>query len=202
MGDMGLSGMNKENWPIVLVAVFLVVLAIDFGLRFFWPSVMLKRELRRSLDALREIRSKTKGDVVELGAIGSAAMSSRSLDHLWSEYIKTLHPQREEDKSGQSRIVRWRATALAETFFTEQAIVDNRLKTEFFKHLPGVLTGLGIIGTFFGLIKGLAKFDVSLDPTQAQDQLKTLVETVGHAFYVSAAAITWRCCSHGLKNRL
>ncbi|MGS0753738.1 anti-phage ZorAB system protein ZorA [Roseateles sp. GG27B] len=189
MGDINLFEVMKEYWHIVLVAAFLFILAIDFVLRFVWQSAKLNRELKLALAALRELRSKTKGDVVELGEIASKAMASRSLVHLWSEYSKTLHPQREEDQSGQSRIVRWRATALAETFFTEQAIVDSRLKTEFFKHLPGVLTGLGIIGTFLGLIKGLVNFDVSLDPTKAQDQLRSLVNSVGHAFFVSASAI-------------
>ena len=34
-------------------------------------------------------------------------------------------------------------------------MVDAPLRTEFYKHLPGILTGLGIIGTFSGLIIGL-----------------------------------------------
>ena len=188
-GNLNLGDLLKDYWHIALVAIVLFVLAIDFFLRFVWQSAKLKDELNQGLAALRDIRANHKGDVVELGDIGSKVMASKSLTHLWSEYSKTLHPQREDDTSGQSRIVRWRATALAETFFTEQAIVDSRLRTEFFKHLPGVLTGLGIIGTFLGLIKGLINFDVSLDPTQAQNQLRSLVNSVGHAFFVSASAI-------------
>lgn len=46
-----------------------------------------------------------------------------------------------------------RATVPAETFFTEQALVDTPLRTEFFKHVPGILTGIGIIGTFYGLLR-------------------------------------------------
>ena len=41
-----------------------------------------------------------------------------------------------------------RATATAEAFFNAQYVVDGRLRTEFFKHLPGIFTGIGIIGTF------------------------------------------------------
>ncbi len=116
-------------------------------------------------------------------------MAGPTLLHLWAEYTKTLHAQRADDELGQSRIVRWRATTLAESFLTEQAVVDTRLKIEFFKHLPGILTGLGIIGTFAGLITGLTQFSVVGTPTEAQDQLRKLVNSVGHAFYVSAAAI-------------
>lgn len=189
MGAGNFIDVMKDYWHIALVAFVLLVLAVDFVIRFVWQSAKLNAELHQALGALRDIRKNNKGDVVELGDIESNAMSSKSLAHLWSEYSKTLHPQREDDASGQSRIVRWRATSLAETFFTEQAIVDSRLRTEFYKHLPGVLTGLGIIGTFLGLIKGLINFDVSLDPTQAQNQLRNLVNSVGHAFFVSASAI-------------
>ena len=189
MGDIDLANLATEYWHMILVGAILVVITINFLARFVGQSVKLSKELKQSLAALRAIRSKIKGEVTELGEISEKAMSGPALSHLWSEYSKTLHPQKMDDQNGQSQIVRWRSTALAENFFTEQAIVDSRLKTEFYKHLPGVLTGLGIIGTFLGLIKGLISFDVSLDPTKAQEQLRNLVNSVGHAFFVSASAI-------------
>lgn len=48
---------------------------------------------------------------------------------------------------------------------------------------------MGIIGTFTGLIAGLVGFDVS-NPERVQAELSQLVQTVGHAFLVSALAIT------------
>lgn len=125
---------------------------------------------------------------MELSEIADGAMGTPELAHSWSEYAETLHPQYAVDGSGQNRIGRWRATALAETFFSGQAIVETPLKADFYKHLPGILTGLGIIGTFLGLIMGLSSFDVS-DPAKAQSELKNLINAVGHAFYVSGAAI-------------
>jgi hypothetical protein len=179
-----------EYWDIGLVAVFLVVLTIDFFVRFFLRSLRLKRELAKAIEELRAINAQKTGDLVDLNAVKTKAMQSPALSHLWSEYAKTLHAQLgEEDELGQRKIKRWRSTSLADAFFTEQAIVDNRLKTDFFKHLPGVLTGLGIIGTFAGLIKGLVNFNVSVDPAAAQEQLQGLVRSVGYAFYVSASAI-------------
>jgi uncharacterized membrane-anchored protein YjiN (DUF445 family) len=73
--------------------------------------------------------------------------------------------------------------------FLPQALVDSPLRTDYFKHLPGILTGLGIIGTFAGLIRGLNHFDVSLQANEMQGSLGNLINAVGHAFYVSAAAI-------------
>ncbi len=178
-----------EYWHIVIVAVLLIIISIGFFFRFVVPALRLAGELRVAITALRDIHSRLNGNVVELEEIKSKAMFGPALSHLWSEYAKTLHPQSEDGENGQSQIVRWRATALADNFFSEQAVVDTRLKTEYYKHLPGILTGLGIIGTFTGLIIGLGRFKVPKDLTKVQEQLGQLIDSVGHAFYVSASAI-------------
>lgn len=181
----------SEYGIIVIVAVVLVGLTIDFFFgRFFNVSLKLKRELENAINELRAIDAQSMGEFVDLNLVKSKAMKSETLSQLWNEYAKTLHSQLgDEDELGQRKIKRWRSTTLADAFFTEQAIVDNTLKTDYFKHLPGVLTGLGIIGTFSGLIKGLVNFNVSVDPGAAQEQLQGLVRSVGDAFYVSASAI-------------
>ncbi|MCA8095296.1 anti-phage defense ZorAB system protein ZorA [Burkholderia anthina] len=187
---MNLGEIASEYWHIGVVALVLAGLSLDFLVRFFIQSFKLRRDLDGAIAALQAIRGEKKAELVELSAVETKAMKSEALSNPWTEYAKTLHKQLgDEDELGQQRIRCWRSTALAETFFTDQAIVDSRLKTDFFKHLPGVLTGLGIIGTFLGLIKGLVHFDVSVDPAAAQAQLQGLVSSVGHAFYVSAFAI-------------
>lgn len=190
MPDMNLGEIATEYWHIGVVSLVLTWLTLDFLIRFVLRSRALRTELDESISALRAISKEKNGELVELSAVSSRAMKSKALSNLWNEYAKTLHKQLGgEDEMGQQLVKCWRSTALAETFFTDQAIVDNRLKTDYFKHLPGLLTGLGIIGTFAGLIKGLVHFDVSVDPAAAQAQLQGLVRSVGHAFYVSAAAI-------------
>ena len=113
----------------------------------------------------------------------------KKLAHLWNEFRESLHLQREE-RDGQMAVVAIRATIPAETYFNSQYVVDSRLRTEFFKHLPGIFTGIGIIGTFYGLIAGLSKFQVSEDPLTVRSSLESLMHHVGQAFLVSAAAIT------------
>jgi DNA anti-recombination protein RmuC len=179
----------SQPWYMLVVGCLLTLISAGFLGRFVLPAWRLGRELKKSVRALASIREKVPGNVTELDDIAREAMSTPMLSHLWSEYTETLHPQRKTDETGQSRIVRWRATSMAATFFTEHAIVSTPLKTEFYKHLPGILTGLGIIGTFMGLISGLSKFDVS-NPSQAQSQLQSLFDSVSHAFYVSAGAIS------------
>ncbi|MGE6136553.1 type I Zorya anti-phage system protein ZorA1, partial [Aeromonas salmonicida] len=80
------------------------------------------------------------------------------------------------------------ATSLSATFFSVPSIVETPLRTEVFKHLPGVLTGLGIVGTFLGLMSGLMHFDVS-DPAKVTESVSRLLNDVLFAFVGSSIAI-------------
>ncbi|ENW8682343.1 anti-phage ZorAB system protein ZorA, partial [Escherichia coli] len=109
------------------------------------------------------------------------------LKHAWNEFEESLHSQYELE-NGEEKIVRIRATAPSASFFSEQQLVDIPLNTEFFKHLPGILTGMGIIGTFYGLMIGLNHFDPST-PEQVSSSVNNLLRDVLYAFLGSAFAI-------------
>jgi MotA/TolQ/ExbB proton channel family len=143
----------------------------------------LRLKLGRLLRRLRKVKD-ARADFSKIFLI------DKTLAHLWREYRHTLHEQRQvNSQTGQQETVALRATVPADTFFNPQAIVDNRLRTEFFKHLPGICTGLGIIGTFLGLIQGLSAFKVSENAQEVGKSIDALLHGVFEAFLVSAAAI-------------
>jgi hypothetical protein len=115
-------------------------------------------------------------------------LSREPLSHLWAEYDDTLHILKKAGNAGTS-LLEVRATVPAEMFFTREVLVDSRMFDDFTRHLPGVLTGLGIIGTFAGLLEGLSGFNPSSTAT-AVAGLKPLLDAVAHAFIASAIAIT------------
>jgi hypothetical protein len=129
------------------------------------------------------------GGRLDLSAIERLAQTDAQLATLWQEYNQAVETLQQLETSTLARSGPWQASSYAEHYFTEQALVDSPLQTHFFSHIPGILTGVGIIGTFTGLIAGLIGFDVS-QPQQVQNELTQLVQTVGHAFLVSAMAIT------------
>jgi len=142
------------------------------------------REARRRLEKI-----KAAGPVLDLDQVRREVMVSETLQHCWDEYRDTLHGQKAANAMGALEVRRWRATSMASVFFTDQALIEAPLRTEFYKHLPGILTGLGIIGTFSGLIVGLQGFKVSEDANVVRGGLESLIGSVGGAFLVSATAI-------------
>ena len=162
----------------------LALLVLGFILLFLLPGVLHWFRLRSILSGLQAFKGPTPpGDIKKLFA------PDKRLAHLWSEFQDTLHVQKEE-REGQMKIAAVRSTVPAEAYFSGQYLVDSRLRTEFFKHLPGIFTGLGIIGTFTGLIEGLRHFQVSENAVTVRASLESLMHAVGEAFLISAAAIT------------
>jgi hypothetical protein len=126
---------------------------------------------------------------MDLSNIEQLAQNDPQLAQVWHEYSQALEGLQQLESSTSSVAGKWQASSHADLYFTEQALVDTPLQSNFYKHIPGILTGVGIIGTFTGLIAGLIGFDVS-NPERVQAELSQLVQTVGHAFLVSALAIT------------
>ena len=126
---------------------------------------------------------------VDLSNIEQLAENDPQLAQVWREYSQALESLQQLESSAATTAGKWQASSHADLYFTEQALVDTPLQSNFYKHIPGILTGVGIIGTFTGLIAGLIGFDVS-NPERVQAELSQLVQTVGHAFLVSALAIT------------
>lgn len=181
-----MSTLQLIDLPIQ-VYVFAGILAFLF-IAFLLLFVLRGARLSAKLGYL----AKQIGSVgAEGGDLASLFDRDKALKHLWHEFRKTLHEQKELDtETGQFEVVALRPTVPAEMFFNTQVLVDNRLHTEFFKHLPGIFTGVGIIGTFMGLILGLQAFEVSETPTVVRQSLNSLLHGVWEAFLVSALAIS------------
>ena len=121
--------------------------------------------------------------------------------HNWTEFQETLHDQHDEI-DGERVVARTRSTIPAAHYFSAQSVVDTPLRTEYFRHLPGILTGLGIIGTFFGLMVGLGQFDPGA-PEKVQQSVSGLIQDVLFAFVGSLTAIIFAMLiTHLEKNDL
>jgi hypothetical protein len=175
--------LDKLPLHVVVFASVLIFLLLAFIAFFVVRGLRLRHVLVRLARQI-ETTGEHPGDLSDYFA------SDGSLRRLWQEFRKTLHEQKELNaQTGEFELKAMRPTLPAEAIFNTQAVVDNRLGTEFFKHLPGIFTGVGIIGTFFGLILGLQAFQVSETASVVRQSLNSLLHGVWEAFLVSALAI-------------
>jgi hypothetical protein len=174
-----------ELWGLQLWIFILVsTLTLLFLVGYLFQGTRVGLQLGLAIRRIKTLKRNSKA--VKPSAV-AAVLKSKPLSHLWEEYSDTLHEHvKSEGDSVQASEVR--ASVPAELFFTRDVLVDSRLFDDFTRHLPGVLTGLGIIGTFAGLLEGLGRFDAT-SSTTAVAGLKSLLTGVAHAFTASAIAI-------------
>jgi hypothetical protein len=168
-----------NNLPehIYIFAAILGLLSISFLVFFLYPSFVVWGRLSKVIKKIEALGGTPSGNLEELFE------QTGVLEHLWREYADTLHKQTEIDpRTGQQRVTRIRSTLPAEIHFRSEIIVDTPLCTEFFKHLPGIFTGIGIIGTFSGLLIGLQAFQVSENAVVVRESLNKLLLGVREAF--------------------
>lgn len=166
--------------------LFLASFAFKYWREYRKPAIRLSKDLAEMVLKIAELeRLPANQRRASLAAEFSGA--SARFRHAWAEYQDTLHDQY-ENVEGEQQIACTRATVPSGYFFASQNMVDTPLKTEYFKHLPGILTGIGIIGTFLGLLIGLYNFDAS-DPSKVQESVSLLLNGVFEAFVASAIAI-------------
>lgn len=167
-----------------LVIVLVTLFCIWFLIRYFIPSLRISKRLKnisRQLQTVQEQPPEQRRRKLDEIINGSY------LEHAWKEYSETLHNQYEM-LDGEQRLLRSRATTAAAHFFSTQSAIETPLGTEFYKHLPGILTGIGIVGTFFGLMLGLNHFDPTT-PEQVSRSVDQLLKDVLFAFLGSFVSI-------------
>ena len=174
----------------VPLAVFLILgyLSITFISGFWRPAGQLQRAADSAVAKLEaQLRSQPRGNPQSLQRCFNG---NSALEHAWKQYEETLHqPKHIDAATGEFRSSEARSTLPAELFFSTSTIVDNQVRADFFKHLPGISTGIGIIGTFLGLIIGLAQFRLTDNPQDATNSLSALLRSVAFAFSGSLCAI-------------
>ena len=180
-----------SHLPASICFIFLIGFVTSFVSLFCMPWREVSSKLAQVNGEIGSLKEKGFDENLDkrLDGIFEASLV---LQNIWNEFKDTLHKQTEIDSnSGQQRVVRIRLTVPAEVYFRTDIIVDTPLRADFFKHLPGILTGIGIIGTFVGLLSGLQNFHISENNTQVQASLNELLTGVSDAFFVSATAITF-----------
>jgi hypothetical protein len=172
------AGPMRWSLHAIVILVVLLLLTMSFVALYVLPALGLMGRIKKAARAV-VTRQPDALEQVEL-----AFAKDTGLMNLWQEYIGQVRPGNnanalQADSSHSS----------ARDLFDAGTVTHTRLRLEFFRNLPGVFTGIGIIGTFGGLISGLRAFQISQDPAVVQRSLETLLTGVWGAFLISAVAI-------------
>ena len=180
------SKLNDGDKIITSVEVILIILFIWFSIKLilsWWKD-------RKQIDILSSVLEKYKTEIQENYKDGHLDISNKyielleeindtnpKLQKLWKEFDESLIKKFD----GDFFIVR--NSIDAEYFFNKKNLITH-LGSKMFSSIPGILLGIGLMGTFIGLYFALIQLDVS-NAAKLQDSIKTLINMVGVKFAAS-----------------
>lgn len=150
---------------MIIITIIAVAIIVSVAIGYSIPLYRLK-SFAKTIEKSKDLSDLSQGSV--------------ELSDLCSDYEIT----RTIEKDGEKKTLH-----SAEEFFNSSELA--RAKGINLKHInaaPGVLSGLGVLGTFAGLTFSVATFD-STDSAAIMTSIKTLLEGMGTAFSTSLAGM-------------
>lgn len=139
----------------------------------------------RPLGAVRRALDKATGRLdmrTESGAYiydSPTFLQCKYIDTWWERYIFNLREMRRTN--GDCDVL---------GFINSNTVIQSPSHSQFAELIPGMMTSLGVLGTFVGLVRGLSGLQMRTDDIAVlQQSLATLIEGMNGAFYTSIAGV-------------
>ncbi len=114
------------------------------------------------------------------------------LQDLFTDFKKTLRCIfKLNEATGVTELDSCYATVSSENYFNEGSIIYNNIYYKTLNFLPQVLTGLGIFGTFLGVVQGLPNLSTGFSSQELQSTIPDLLSGVKVSFRTSLYGIAY-----------
>ena len=187
------------NWITDSFISVIVLYAIVSGI-WFWVKTFFRRSLIDSLtDEVRQYDGPAQPSIKH--QLKEKFEHNTALKDAWREFEDSLiegkRPGNQEDEN-QEVVYK---TDEASLFFSEERLLDQHLNLRFWNSVPALLVGLGILGTFVGMVWGLIPFsNVDFTNTnQIREAIKELLSGVSTAFVTSVWGMLASFLFNGLE---
>ncbi|MBF0446808.1 MAG: hypothetical protein HQL67_01260 [Magnetococcales bacterium] len=180
---------QTENQIILTLASVIAGFSVLFFLGYVGKAIVDALRLMFVTHHLRRARATGQFESPHSDVVTWYWSSYPLFSRLWREFAKSLHSQPHPDSAKKAGAILYRSTLPAEMVFNQQTLVDVPMRVEFFRHLPGILTGAGIVSTFAGILVGLTEFNPAVPAELVTHELKNLFVGVSTAFVASFFAI-------------
>lgn len=174
--------LTQDIWiNIGCVAVMAVILVADyfFSLR---KAGEISIDFKRATEKAKECISGEGNYFTFMNEPGM--FRNKSVNAAFEAYKKEL--QRIDSKTGQA------IKPDISDYFNDE-MLSNAIVSELSDQVSGVMTGLGILGTFVGLTLGLGKFNLGadIDTAMMQESISGLLEGIKTAFMTSIFGVVY-----------
>ena len=167
------SGVSLNLTALLVYASMLLIFVIGL-LKCVLPVLAVRSALKRATPRLG-IRSDAGAFLYD----DPSFLQCRYLNDWWSRYIFNLRELRKSN--GECDVI---------GFINSNTAIQSPGHSQFAEIIPGLMTSLGILGTFFGLVRGVSALQIQgATLEQMQQSIAVLIEGMNSAFNTSIAGV-------------
>jgi methyl-accepting chemotaxis protein len=171
---MTVSSIFSDPILFFFLSLLLAYSVVEAARLYFWLSKPLLAKIRSFVER------------TENGYIPKKETVEGSIGRIWTRYRRTFVES--EEKTEEE----------AADHFTEDALVGGALNLRYWKAVPNLLVGIGILGTFVGLTVGISDFETqSVDTVRAS--IEDLLSGMATAFVSSIVGMALSLVFNGLE---
>ena len=170
---------------IVLVTFLVLTVTIYlFGIHFTYKILEIRNEFIRAKDSIQD--NNALNDFEKISEVINNE-DYNYLKQIFKGYKKTLRRIEEVSYTGE-KIEKDYATLDANEFFDEENVIYGFIKYKTLNYITQSLTGIGIFGTFLGIVKGVSGLNMT-DTEAMTNGINTLLMGVKTSFNTSLYGI-------------
>ncbi len=181
------------NWITDTFISVIILCAIVLGI-WLWVKTFRRRRLINNLTKETSQHSRPAQPPIKQ-ELTEKFNRNKELADAWQEFEDSLITRSHNENQILYK------TDEASLFFSEERLLEQHLNIRFWNSVPALLVGLGILGTFVGLVWGLIPFSgISFEQTsQIQVAIKELLSGVSTAFVTSVWGMLTSLAFNGLE---
>lgn len=175
--SLGWDKLSDGDKIITGIELFLFSIFIISLIRLIFSWLKDRKQIIKLSNILKTYNGKDIG--IEYGnLLAEINKSDKTLRNIWNEFDESLIKKQTSD--GKLLI---RNSIDSEYFFNKDNMISH-IGSKLYSAIPGVLLGIGLLGTFFGLYVALVQLNVG-DAEQLSDSIKLLINMAGVKFAAS-----------------
>lgn len=189
--------MHETHMSLINPAtVFVILIFLSFLGMFIWKVIYIKKELDDVISILAPFK---KSDLIyRFQDLNEAMLSNHFIADYWRAFTGTLVfgdrvvLKTNDDQLGFDSVSQEESsiycTADSHFFFNEDTLVNHKINHKFISSIPGILTGLGPLGTFVFIAIGFAGITFK-DEKSTVESITKMMSSLEIAATISILAI-------------
>ena len=188
----------SENIDGIILSIIFAIILVFFY--FYYYKILksytsVKSQMIDFENALNNINS-TKDLIDKYDDLKKKINKIPHICDIWNEFCETLLIE----KNSAKEIVSIKNTAQVEVYINKESIIYQQTDMNALETVPGILTGLGLAGTFIAITFALMNFEAN--PEKIQTSIEHLISGLSVKFYSSLAGIITAIIYTIIKNTL